>query len=59
MHGAQVFDLQAVLPGKEDLLLDDTHLTNSEGEVRLLAEAGTAVLTVHNAGECWYHTVQL
>ena len=54
-----VSDLQAVFPGKIDLALKDTHLLNSKGETKLLAEAGIVVLTVDNAEDCYYHTVQL
>lgn len=59
MHEILGAIMQAVLRGKVDLLEEHTFIVDSRGETKLLAEAGTAVIVVNQAGRCYYQTVPL
>lgn len=59
MYGKLGAIMQAVFQGKVDLLEEHTLIVDSKGETRLLAEAGTAVIVVNQAGRCYYQTVPL
>lgn len=45
--------------GKVEPFQEDVFVVSGSGQTKLVADAGTAVITVREADECYYHSVSV
>lgn len=45
--------------GKVEPFQEDVFVVNGSGQTTLVADAGTAVMTVREADECYFHSVSV